>query len=157
MRALFLVALVLVAGCQGESDPTSPNGPVPFTQVAKEQFSGISQRRTEVIALESRWTQVWDEITANRTPKPAIPRVDFEKELLILAAYGETGDACRDVQVEKVDRVNGALSVSILDKQRAANCPACPAVVARPVHVVSIARAATGASYTWRITTLPCP
>jgi hypothetical protein len=157
MRAFLLIALVLGAGCSGESDPTSPDGPVPFTQVAKEQFSGISQRRAEVIALQSRWVQVWDEINATRTPKPAIPSVDFEKELLILAAYGETGDACRDVQIEKVDRRNGALEVSILDKHRAASCPPCPPVVGRPVQVVSVARAATGVNYSWRVTTVPCP
>jgi hypothetical protein len=157
MRAFLVLALVLAAGCSGESDPTSPSGPVPFTQVAKEQFSGIGQRRAEVVALESRWVQLWDEITANRTPKPPIPHVDFEKELLIFASYGETGDACRDVQIEKVDRVNGALAVSILDKQRAPNCPVCPPVVARPVHVVSIPRAATGATYTWRVSTVACP
>ena len=130
---------------------------MPFTQVAKEQMTGITQRRAEVIALESRWVQVWDEITATRTPKPAIPHVDFEKQLLILAAYGETGDACREVQIEKVDRKNGALEVSILDKQRASNCPVCPPVTARPVHVVSIARAATGVNYSWRVSTVACP
>lgn len=157
MRTLLLVVLVLIAGCSGDSDPTSPDGPVPFAQVAKEQFSGVMQRRAEVIALQSRWVQVWDEITSNRSPKPPLPNVDFEKELLILAAYGNTGDSCRDVQIEKVDRVNGALAVSILDKQRAANCPVCPPVTAQPVHVVSIPRAATGVSYSWRPTTIACP
>ena len=157
MRALVLIAVLLAGGCNGSSDPTSPDGPVPFTQVIKQQHSGINQRRAEVIALEGRWTQVWDEIHSNVSPKPAIPRIDFEKELLILAAYGETGDACREVQIEKVDRKNGALEISILDKQRASNCPVCPPVVAHPVHVVSVARAATGASYSWRVTTVACP
>ena len=157
MRVFLLIALVFALGCSGDSDPTSPDGPVPFKEVAKEQFSGISQRRAEVIALQSRWVQVWDEITATRTPKPPLPNVDFEKELLILAAYGETGDGCREVQIEKVDRRNGALDISILDKQRAASCPPCPPVAARPVHVVSVARAATGANYSWRVTTVACP
>lgn len=158
MRALTLsLALVLLASCNGDSDPTAPDGPVPFTQVAKEQYTGIRMRRAEIISRESRWAEVWDEITATRSPKPALPPVNFETQILILAAYGESGDACRDVRIEKVDRRNGVLEISILDQQRPPNCPVCPPVVVQPVHVVSVARAATGASYTWRVTTQQCP
>ncbi|HEX2061775.1 MAG TPA: hypothetical protein VHK90_13635 [Thermoanaerobaculia bacterium] len=157
MRALALsLALVLLASCNGESDPTSPDGPVPFTEVAKQNSTGIRTRRAEIISRESRWIEVWDEITATQSPKPPRPQVNFETQILILAAYGETGDACRDVQIEKVDRRSGVLEVSILDKRREPNCAACPAIVVQPVHVVSVARAATGASYTWRVTTQPC-
>ncbi|HYH08887.1 MAG TPA: hypothetical protein VEK11_17675 [Thermoanaerobaculia bacterium] len=157
MRAFLLIALVVFAGCNGESDPTSPDGVLPFTQVAKEKNSGITQRRAEVIALQSRWVQVWDEMMSTRSPKPPVPQVDFETKILILAAYGETGDACRDVEIERVDRRSGALEVSIADKRRAPNCPVCPPVTAQPVHVVSVERAATGVNYTWLNRTDGCP
>lgn len=156
MRIPRIVAvMILLAACNGESNPTGTDGPVPTTQVYKAKTSGLSGRRGEVISRQSRWAEVWDEITAGMTPKPALPAVDFENALLIVGAIGDS-DACTDARIESVTRVSGELQVSILEERRP-NC-ACPAIVARPVHVVSVPRAATGAAFSFRIVSLnTCP
>lgn len=154
MRTPSIVAvMILLAACSGESNPTGTDGPVPTTQVYKAKTSGVAGRRGEVISRQSRWAEVWDEITAGMTPKPALPAVDFEKEILIVGAIGEV-DSCTDARIESVNRVAGALAISILEERRP-NC-ACPAIVARPVHVVAVPRAATGATFTFRSVNLPC-
>lgn len=148
--------LILLAACNGESNPTGTDGPVPTTQVYKSKSSGLAGRRGEIISRQSRWAEVWDEITVNQSPKPALPTVDFEQVLLVVGATGELPDACSDGRIESVTRVSGSLEVSILTENRP-NC-VCPAVVVRPVHVVSVPRAATGASFAFRTVSLgTCP
>ena len=152
MRIQRIVAvMILLAACSGESNPTGTDGPVPTTQVYKAKTSGLTGRRGEVISRQSRWAEVWDEITAGMSPKPALPAVDFENALLIVGAIGEV-DSCSDGRIESVTRVSGSLEVSILEERRP-NC-VCPAIVVRPVHVVSVPRAATGASFAFRIVNL---
>lgn len=156
---IFLIAMACFAalGCADDLVPTGVDGPVAMTQIVRQKQSGITGRRAEVITRETRWVQVWEEITSRQSPKPALPSVNWESQVLILAALGETGDACKDVEIERVERTSGALVVSILDKNPAPNCNPCPPVTAQPVHVVAVPRAAAGATYNWRLFTITCP
>jgi hypothetical protein len=150
----YALILLLIAGCSGsESSPTGPDGPVQMTEVYKDQSTGVLGRRAEVISRESRWVEVWSEIVSNRSPKPALPAVNFDEKILVLAALGDTGDACKSVRIETVTRVAGALNISIAETRPPANC-SCPPVTVQPVHVVAIPRAATDASFNWRTLTL---
>jgi hypothetical protein len=151
MRTQKIVALLLLlAGCSGESTPTGTNGPVPTVQVYKSKTSAITGRRAEIVSRQSRWVEVWDEITANVSPKPAIPVVDFDNVLLIFAAGGVLANSCSDIRIESVTRTDGTLAVSIVEERRP-TCT-CPAVVIRPVHIVSAPRAATNATFEFRVT-----
>jgi hypothetical protein len=153
MRRLLVLAITLAClACNGESNPTSPDGPVAFAQVYKSKTSGVNRQTAEIISRQARWVEAWDEITAGQSPKPAIPAVDFESVILIYASGGEIADSCSDIRIESVNRVGGALTVSIVEERRP-GC-VCPPVVIHPVHVVSVPRAATGASFTFRATNL---
>lgn len=157
MRRLiaFAVFMLFIAGCSGESSPTGTNGAVPFTTVYKAQVSGVASRRGEVISQAGRWTEVWAQIAAGQSPAPAMPSVNFENSLLIFVAGGELS-SCSDFKVNTVNRVDGELQIDVVEERRN-NC-ACPAIVARPVHVVSIPRAATGAAFEFRIVNVSgCP
>jgi hypothetical protein len=145
----LIAAMVVLAACSGESNPVGTDGPVPTTQVYRSRTSGIASRRGEIISRQSRWVEVWDEITASASPKPPIPNVDFEQVLLVFAAGGELPDACSDARIESVTRVSGSLDVSIVEERRP-TC-VCPPMTIRPVHVVSVPRAATGASFSFRV------
>lgn len=149
----FLITLLsfLLLSCS-ESSPTAPDGPVAFTEVYTDMYSGILTRRQEIIATPTQWQRVWDEIYARRSPKPALPAVNFENSLLIVVGLGDTGDACKRVAVESVTRSGGALNVSVKEIRPPASC-VCPPVTVQPVQVVSIPRLATGAGFQWRSVT----
>lgn len=158
MRFLLIaIASVAALGCANEVDVTGVNGPVAMTQVFRQKTSGIAVRRGEVITREARWVQVWDEIMSRQTPKPPLPAVNWDTQILVLAAGGETGDSCKDLEIEKVERRDGTLIISILDKSPGTNCNPCPPITIQPVHVVSVPRAATSAIYDWRAVTVNCP
>jgi hypothetical protein len=147
MRRTLAALALLVLGCSGQSSPAGPDGPVAFTDVYQSTRSGITNRRGEVISRQARWIEVWDELQGHVSPKPAIPQVDFDNRLLILGALGTNGDGCTKAQVNLVEMVGGALNIRVAEVHRAANCPVCPPVTSQPVHVVSVPRAATGATF----------
>jgi hypothetical protein len=150
MRIQPIVAvMILLAACQGESNPTGTDGVVPTVLVYKSKSSGIAGRRAEIISRQSIWSETWDQITAGMSPKPPLPNVNFDDSILVFAAGGELSDSCGDIRIASVNRVGGALEVSIIEERRP-TCT-CPAVVVRPVHVVSVPRAATGASFTFSV------
>ena len=144
--------LVLTAACGGNSSPTSPDGPVVTAEVFRDKTSGVKDRRGEIISRESRWAEVWDEIVSQRSPKPPRPNVDFDSRILIFAGLGETADSCKGVRVAEVERRGGALAIAIAETRPPAGCT-CPPMIVQPVHVVSVPRAATDATFQWRSVT----
>ncbi|HEX8618991.1 MAG TPA: hypothetical protein VF911_15515 [Thermoanaerobaculia bacterium] len=143
MRVLSIVMLVLLAACGGET-PTGPDGPVVITNVFRDTSSNITSRRAEIVSRSTRWETVWSEIRGTATR----PVVDFEKNMVIVAALGETADSCKHVRVTKVERNVGAITITIAETRLPPNCT-CPPNIVRPVHVVSIPRGATNASFNW--------
>lgn len=139
-----MLLLALLAGCSGDSSPTGPDGPIAFSDVYRDKASNITTRRAEIVSRSSRWDTVWSEIGGTAS-KPA---VDFEKNILIVAALGETGDSCKHVRITGVTRQGGALNVTIAETRLPPSC-VCPPNTVRPVHVVSVPRAATSASFSW--------
>lgn len=155
--ALAFLLLLSVAGCNGDSSPTGPDGAIAFTEVYRDKNSGISRRRAEVISRQDAWERAWDEIMSSRAPKLPTPTVNFDDNILILAALGETPDSCKDVRIDQVNRSAGVLEVTISEVRPPASC-VCPPVVVNPVQVVALPRAAAGANYTWKTRTegQPC-
>lgn len=151
MRRLlfFFASLLLVSACSGESNPAGPDGPVAFADVYQSSFSGIQTRRGEIISRESRWVEVWDELQSHVSPKPAIPAVNFNDRLLILGALGTNGDRCTKAQVQSVQTQGGTLVIRIAEVHRPSTCAPCPPDTSQAVHVVSVPRAATGATFTF--------
>jgi hypothetical protein len=151
---LSLLALFSLATCH--ESPTAPGGPLTFSTVWKEQQTGLYARREEVIGTDTRWTQVWAEIVANRSPKPAVPAVDFSTSSLILVARGETGDACRTIEIDRVEADGGTYRVAVQDLRSPMSC-SCPAVTVQPVHVVAVPRVAAAVVATYRSVTIGSP
>ena len=155
MRLASVVILAMLAGCGGESSPTGPDGPVAFAEVFRDKVSGLTTRRGEIVSRDARWDALWTEIRGSASNKPV---VDFDKNILIVAALGETGDSCKHVRITSVERRLGALNVTIAETRLPPSC-VCPPNTVRPVHIVSVPRAATSASFTWITLTEgnPCP
>ena len=145
------IALLLVIGCNGDGI-TVPAGDVPITRVLNDKYSGIRTQREELIASQARWQTVWDEIMSTRSPKPALPSVDFSRDVVILAALGQSGDACRGIAVEDVDHVSELLRVSIKETRSPSSC-VCPPVAVQPVDVVTVPRRSTTAVFSRRSVT----
>jgi hypothetical protein len=125
------------AGC--DESPTEPRRNLAFQTIGFFPYSAIDNRGGEVIRDADRWSAAWAEIHSGTVPQPALPPVNFDAEMVILAAAGERPDSCWDVEIRSVEAGGGRIDVSVNEIHRT-GCACLPAIVA-PVHVVRAARA----------------
>jgi hypothetical protein len=163
-RALAVLTLLVFAACNDESPtaPQDPNAnppgssagqPVSFTLVYADIYSGIRAPRQELVVQPARWQAVWDEIMSDgRSPKPPIPSVDFDRNMLIVAGLGYSPDACMNVDVESVRLAGDILQVAIKDVRSPMSCT-CPPVTVQPVRIVAVPRVTTKVAFTRRSVT----
>ena len=145
------IALLIVFGCGGDGI-TIPAGPVPMTRVFSDRHSGLRTPREELIVQPARWQLVWDEIMSTRSPKLPAPSVDFDRDVVIVVALGETGDACKSVVIEEVSHAGDLLFVRSKETRPPASC-VCPPVTVQPVDIVTVSRRTTTATFSRRSVT----
>jgi len=76
---------------------------VKFTSVVKGQKSGVVKKWMTSVTNERRWQEVWDEHTATQTPKPALPKVDFKKHMIIVVFAGDKDSRGFSVSVADIE------------------------------------------------------
>ena len=138
-KLLALAVALFVTACNdtltiGPSPTMLEIQPVP-DEVATYLYSGIADKRRLYIKDMDAWTALWNEVTANITPRPAVPFIDFGKEALIVAAMGTRNTGGYSIAVETVAELEGKLIVEIREVSPGSNCVLTQALTA-PVHAV---------------------
>lgn len=107
-----------------------------FSTVAKDAFSGIRERRTEVVRGIVAWERLWSEHTAGRTPAPPLPPVDFSSQMLVAVFAGDLR-GCHEFDIRRVN-VRG-INVVVEYEDRDINAETiCIAAITNPMHVVAV-------------------
>jgi hypothetical protein len=139
LGALALLGLVAVAAtcADGGSSPTDPGGDVPFTtliQVAVPGQTGGQVR--EAIRDAATWSRRWAELRAGSSLPEAPPAVDFQRDMVIVAAM-PTQSCVSKVTIRSI-RGGGELRVDLLEEPPG---PSCVCIVSqRPIHAVRLPR-----------------
>jgi hypothetical protein len=110
-----------------------------WQSVVKENDSGVSARQNLVIKDATAWARLWAEHTGDQTPAPALPQVDFSRQMLVAVFAGEFPNACQRIGVRSVSAGTGKLKVEI-DHRDISDIARCLPVVAHPVHIVAVDR-----------------
>lgn len=97
-RILPVLALVLLslAACRGGSEPPAgppePENPMlPLAEGAQLYYDdrgGITDSTRIIVLDEEAWTEAWERATALRSEPPPRPEVDFDRNMVLLAAAG---------------------------------------------------------------------
>lgn len=139
-RFLALLSVsILAAGC--DDSPTEPGDvPLSFETVVLASSSGYTVPSQQVIRSEDDWAGVWETLYAGQSPVPAMPAVDFARQVAVLAASGAKSNSCFRVEITGVTRkAGGSLEVEVTDFEPGPSC-ACLAVITQPAHVVKLDR-----------------
>ena len=110
-----------------------------WQSVVKENYSGVSARQNVVIRDAAAWARLWAEHTGGQTPAPALPAVDFSRQMLVGVFAGEFPNACQRIGVRSVTAGASKLKVDI-DHRDISDIARCLPVVAHPVHIVAVDR-----------------
>ncbi len=155
-RLLVLVTVsILALAC--DDTPTSPgDSPIAYETVVKSSASGFFTPRREVIRNTEEWVRVWDLLHAGQNPVPPRPSIDFEQEMVALAAMGTWSNGCYRVEITAINlRGTGALEIDVEEFDPTASC-VCTLAITQPVHVVRLDRIALAESFRVRREPLTC-
>lgn len=136
--ALMWCAAVQTAASQTPSDLSA----VSMTRLragarAFSTYSGITEDSNFVVRDSAAWRQLWQRINKPFIPSPALPPVDFAREMVVVAALGARPSAGYDVTIASVDRASEGIEVSVRTRAPAAGCPV-EAVVTQPVDLARV-------------------
>ena len=139
-RRSAAAVLLLAAACsQAPARPSeSAAADLPFETVVQRSIPGQSgPSRREVIRDQAAWKTAWAELREGSDLPEEPPAVDFEHQMVILAAM-EMQSCVSRITIRSVTRTSGALIVDLLEAPPAPNCVCITAE--RPIHVIRLER-----------------
>ena len=140
--AMLALAVVACRGplAAGQHD-TSPE-PVSLARLngagtAYSSYAGIDDAMRTVIRDSTAWRRLWQRINRPFIPQPMLPDIDFEREMVVVAALGARPSAGYDVVIEGATRDSTGIAVAVRVASPAAGCPVA-AVETQPVDLARI-------------------
>jgi len=142
MRRLVVTAVILAAtGC---SHPVSPEGPgtlLPVVRLTSEAraystFSAIESAQQLVLRDSGALAQWWAVAWRTLSPMPAVPDVDFTREMVVIVALGSKPTSGYDVVIESATLERDGIVVVA----RTASPPGSAVLLPAVTHPVDIAR-----------------
>jgi hypothetical protein len=99
-------------------------------------YSGIDGELYTVVNNATGWSDLWKRHTSNVDPPPALPAVDFNREFVVGAWWGDKPDGCYRLDIESVTLSGDSISVRVNARQING---ACIQVITQPhdIHAVS--------------------
>lgn len=161
LRSVFAVALV--AGCYASPAATQVRAiaePLPVARfrrdsVAFATFSGVIDSTRVVIRDRARWREYWARIHSPFVPPPREPEIDFEREMIILAALGRRPSLGYDILIRSATRDSAGIEVQLRRSNPGQGCPVSAAAT-EPVDLARIPASDLQVRFTELITATPC-
>ena len=133
MRGSVLLAFLCIGACTA-APPV--DGPRPLTTLAQETYSIAKEARREVIRDNAAWAKLWGEVQDMRR---LAPPVEFERQMVLLAALGERRTGGYAVEIVRAEVVEGTLVVHVRETSPVPGARTTMALTA-PLHAVMVAR-----------------
>ena len=90
----------------------------------------------QVVRDPAAWQAVWTRLTSNASPAPALPAVDFTKDMIVVAGMGMKGHGGYKIAITAAAEDAGKVTVEVTETSPGARCMnammmTSPVVVAR--------------------------
>ena len=145
---VIIVAAVVAGGCTSGSasaDKRGADAPMTVQRLDStlaslyRHSSALEDSARYVVRNRDEWIALWSRITANHGPKRPAPDIDFEKEMLLVAAMGTRATGGYTIEIEAVDLDSSAITASVRGRSPGKSCGTIAALTA-PVDIVRIPR-----------------
>ena len=133
----FLYFLISLGACFLTQGVASER--VPFVTIDQGFRSGVRERKFLVIKTEPEWKAVWQSHGQPLIPVKELPRVDFDKEMIVAVFLGEkpTGGYKVEITAMEEDQGKGQLRVVTREGKPPVGSIATQALT-QPYHVVRV-------------------
>lgn len=118
-------------------------------------FSGVMDSARVVIRDRALWREYWARIHSPFVPPPREPDIDFDREMVILAALGRRPSLGYDIRIRSVTRDSSGIEVQLRRSNPGQGCPV-GAAVTEPVDLARIPASDLQVRFTELITATPC-
>ncbi|HUL75561.1 MAG TPA: protease complex subunit PrcB family protein [Vicinamibacterales bacterium] len=137
MTAVWSVALLLaILGSQAPSSRPLAVTPVTMLNAPDGVFASSTQ---QVIRDQAAWQVLWSRLTANASPAPQPPAVDFTTDMLIVAAMGTKGHGGFKIAVTAATEQAGGVTIEVTETSPGAHCMNAM-MITSPVAVAKVPR-----------------
>lgn len=163
MKPILLIgaaALLLVAGCNESG--TRPDTPLEITHITPQgqpvYYSGMMEPVLAAVFEQAKLVEYWTQAFPDRDPATELPKVDFSREFVVVAALGERSSGGNEIEVTHADGEGAGVEVVVLTTTPGKSCVVTLATT-RPVDFVKITRPTSGptpVTFVERTTSLNC-
>jgi protease stability complex PrcB-like protein len=156
---LLGAALACRAGCAA-AQHDSARGNIPFTRLrdgpsAYTSYSGLADSALLVVRDSSAWQQLWQRVNRPFIPAPPAPAVDFQQEMIVVAALGTRPSAGHDVVIEGAEQDSAGIEIVVRRSEPAPGCPVAAAVT-QPVDFARVRADRRAVRFRERQVVVPC-
>lgn len=157
----LLLGLSLLTACAGAfargQPPRVPLAVVRLTSdaAAFSTYTGVGDSLRLVVRDSLLWRQLWDRINQPIFPRPALPSIDFQREMVVVAGLGTRPSGGYDVVIETAEQDSTGIEVAL---RRASPAPGCPvaAVMTQPVDIARLPASHQPVRFRERTIVVPC-
>lgn len=158
---LLIAAGLTALACSQAAAPREPGTPVRIVRLRPEPysltyFSGLDEPQRTVVRDEVAWQAAWTAIWRRHSPEPSLPAVDFEREMLVIAALGSRPTTGHGILVDSAFADGEGLVIHIRTIAPGARCGTGGALT-QPVDVARITRADGAVRFRDRPQVHECP
>jgi hypothetical protein len=141
-RVIFALAAALA--CRGPfmSGQPGPREAIPVTRLretaaAFTDYSGFADPLYTVVRDSLAWQQAWHTLNKPFIPPPPLPAIDFQRQVVVVAALGARPSGGYDILIENATEDSTGVEIGVRVTRPGTGC-ITPAVVTQPVDVATI-------------------
>ena len=139
-----LVCALLLAACNAPNAPDENQEPLTVTRLRQGAFSfsynsGLTESQRLVIRDQATWQQTWDSIYRFSFPVPALPAIDFAREMVVVAALGQKPTGGYSIFVDGGTETANGVTINVRAVSPGSGC-AVTLALTQPVDIARVTR-----------------
>lgn len=162
LTAAMTLALA-IAGCpttfaQAQGAPQEGVRPSPIIFWRLDMWTantGLTVPTERVVTNAEDWRVVWSKVYQNIDPPPAVPEIDFSKEVVVVVGIGGRSNGGYQLQINTVRDLGAAVEISSSTRVSGNQCAKATAENA-PVQMVRMPKVSKPVTFTMRTWTYDC-
>lgn len=131
---MFVLSMTIVAASASGFAKKKPPVVIESTTIESGELSGVTEPMDLVVKGESEWEYLWDLTHRHLVPKPDLPQIDFEKEMVLATLMGERNSSGYRIEICEVAFEEGLITVRVKNHETPGNLT----IMTQPYHIVTI-------------------
>ena len=103
----------------------------------KGYHCGYTKAARLIVKTEDRWKEVWGKVHRLRLPQQELPKIDFQKEMVIAVFMGERKSGGYEIEIREIIKTEKEIVVEVEEKEPSPESFQSMAIT-QPYHIVVV-------------------